>query len=300
MFDKALKDAEKSIKLCPVWPKGYFRKGRALLGQKKYAAAEKFFVEVLKLDNDCEDAISELRKAKLLQIMEKGFTKEVAEESLSRHGSVAEALASLLSSGVSRIQVRDDLDIFISDDEIENIDKTPPKPKPKPPTPHLTPSATQSPYYDIKRDPKNPEGHNSIWIGNVQPDVTEKKLTTMFGKYGELISVKAIPEKFCAFVNYKSKASPGKAMQALQGYELSGYNLVIRFPNLPGETAAPAAPTAVKKKPGVIGQEVKKMGPVNGNECYFWRTTGCVYGEVCRYKHIKEHKGIDKKGWQVT
>lgn len=34
LFFRALKDAEKSVALCPSWPKGYYRKGRALLGLK--------------------------------------------------------------------------------------------------------------------------------------------------------------------------------------------------------------------------------------------------------------------------
>jgi hypothetical protein len=42
---------------------------------------------------------------------------------------------------------------------------------------------------------------------------------------------------------------------------------------------------------------LKLTGPVNGNECYFWRTTGCLYADKCRYEHIKKNKGIDKKPW---
>ena len=34
-------------------------------------------------------------------------------------------------------------------------------------------------------------------------------------------------------------------------------------------------------------------GPVNGDECYFWRTSGCYFGDKCRYKHIPEHKAAD-------
>lgn len=36
------------------------------------------------------------------------------------------------------------------------------------------------------------------------------------------------------------------------------------------------------------------------DECYFWRTTGCIYGENCRNRHVKEHKGIDKKKWHIV
>jgi hypothetical protein len=42
---------------------------------------------------------------------------------------------------------------------------------------------------------------------------------------------------------------------------------------------------------------MKLSGPVNGNECYFWRTTGCLYADKCRYEHIKKNKGVDKKPW---
>lgn len=44
-------------------------------------------------------------------------------------------------------------------------------------------------------------------------------------------------------------------------------------------------------------EALKLSGPVNGNECYFWRTTGCLYADKCRYEHLKKSKGIDKKPW---
>ena len=35
-YDRALRDADKAISLAPEWPKGYFRKGRALAGLKVF------------------------------------------------------------------------------------------------------------------------------------------------------------------------------------------------------------------------------------------------------------------------
>ena len=43
----------------------------------------------------------------------------------------------------------------------------------------------------------------------------------------------------------------------------------------------------------------KLHGPVNGDECYFWRTTGCSYGPRCFYKHIPGHEGVDLKGYMA-
>lgn len=37
-------------------------------------------------------------------------------------------------------------------------------------------------YEFFSYSPRNPENHNSLWIGNVQPDVTEKKISTLFSK----------------------------------------------------------------------------------------------------------------------
>ncbi|XP_031672043.1 uncharacterized protein LOC116361870 [Oncorhynchus kisutch] len=39
----------------------------------------------------------------------------------------------------------------------------------------------------------------------------------------------------------------------------------------------------------------RRMAPINGNECFFWRTTGCFYGDKCRFKHKPDQKGRDRK-----
>ena len=94
----------------------------------------------------------------------------------------------------------------------------------------------------------------SLWIGNVDPKVTEKRLSDIFNEYdrssffllhlfefydfiriinlfkkhlslissfypfrfGEVTTVRCLPEKYCAFVNFKLKDDANKAMQKLQ------------------------------------------------------------------------------------
>lgn len=56
----------------------------------------------------------------------------------------------------------------------------------------------------------------SLWIGNVDPSVTEEVLIEMFSLYGQLANVRCLPDKYCAFVNFKTKEDAQKAMQALQ------------------------------------------------------------------------------------
>lgn len=51
-YIRALKDAEKSVALCPSWPKGYYRKGRALLGLKVsllFISFHKLAVNIVKI-----------------------------------------------------------------------------------------------------------------------------------------------------------------------------------------------------------------------------------------------------------
>ena len=56
----------------------------------------------------------------------------------------------------------------------------------------------------------------SLWIGNVDPNVSEEALTQMFAAFGSLSNVRCLPEKYCAFVNFKLRDDANKAMQNLQ------------------------------------------------------------------------------------
>ncbi|XP_070540536.1 uncharacterized protein [Ptychodera flava] len=296
-YDKALKDADRAISLAKEWPKGYFRKGRALAGLKLYAEAEGAFEQVLKLDRNCEDAMQELLRCRTHQLMEMGFSRAQSEVAIRQHGTVQAALESLLAGAVQE-NLSDE--IYISDEED-----------------HITKTIQAS-----KTDVKNPEGLTSIWIGNVLPKVTEKDIRDIFSKCGPLQSVRMLPDKFCVFVNFKRKDSASKAMETLQGYELEGQRLLIKFPDNPIVNGQPRVTVIKKNQPATstTGNSVavsssgnaklskyteaeskeKLSGPVNGDECYFWRTTGCAFGDKCHYKHLPESKGLDRKPWHKS
>ncbi|KAG1674077.1 Tetratricopeptide repeat protein 31 [Nymphon striatum] len=312
-FDKALRDAETAISLCTTWPKGYFRKGRALSGLKLYSEAEQAFEQVLKLDKNCDDAVQELLKVRTFQLTDMGFQRHQAESSIRQFGTVQSALDSLLAGVVAESSIPDET--YLSDGEEYNSDDEDfrlhiPKPQIS---------------ADDKMNPRNPEGLTSLWVGNVAPEVTEKMLVTMFTKFGTVTSVRLLSEKHCSFVNFKEKLSAGKAMESLQGKDCFGEKLLVRFPDNPivnGQTTTILKKTKpvqtkvqqqqqqqqqqiqlqqqmnLQQQSNIQQQQQKQSGPVNGDECYFWRTTGCIYGDKCRFKHIKEHKGIDKKPWQ--
>ncbi|KAM9476956.1 uncharacterized protein Hap1MRO34_009894 [Clarias gariepinus] len=134
----------------------------------------------------------------------------------------------------------------------------------------------------------------SLWVGNVTTELTEKHLWDLFKNHGEIESIRVLHERFCAFVNFKNASMAARAMEKLNGHLIGNTKLVVRYPDrrilkpFPVSTASQAA--------GTVG--ARRRGPVNGDECYFWRTTGCHFGDKCHYKHIPEQRGKDRKPWQ--
>ncbi|BFY97537.1 hypothetical protein BsWGS_00577 [Bradybaena similaris] len=290
--EKALRDAEKAISLDKDWPKGYFRKGRALAGLKMYPESEKAFLQVLKLDKNCDEAVSELFHVRTRQLMDMGFSSSQSEAALKKHGSVQAAMDSLLA-GVCDATFSN---LHISDDEENNFHL----PRSILVPPHISHAADTKMDLSVLYSPANPEGLTALWVGNVLPSVTEKRLTLLFSKYGQVTSVRPLPEKFCAFVNFKTKEAAGRAMHHLQGAEIDGQKLLIKFPDNPIANGAGNFTIRKNITNGATKQGIqpKQTGPVNGVECYFWRTTGCSFGSDCKYQHYPKSKGIDKKPWQ--
>ncbi|XP_041642315.1 hsp70-Hsp90 organizing protein 1-like [Cheilinus undulatus] len=140
----------------------------------------------------------------------------------------------------------------------------------------------------------------SLWVGNVTLEVTEKQLMDLFKTFGEIESIRVLHERFCAFVNFKNANVAAKALQKLQGAELGSCKLVMRYPDryvqrtLPPIQRTNAAET---QRSSVVAWS-RGCAPIDGDECFYWRTTGCFYGDKCRFKHIPEHQGRDRKQWQ--
>ncbi|XP_077527720.1 uncharacterized protein LOC144139147 [Haemaphysalis longicornis] len=67
-FSKALKDADMSVPLEPQSAKGYFRRGKALLGLQGYNEASEAFSTVLKLEPNNPDAKKELHKVHIYEL----------------------------------------------------------------------------------------------------------------------------------------------------------------------------------------------------------------------------------------
>ncbi|CAB1344395.1 unnamed protein product, partial [Coregonus sp. 'balchen'] len=144
----------------------------------------------------------------------------------------------------------------------------------------------------------------SLWVGNVTVDLTEKHIWDLFKTCGEIESIRVLHERFCAFVNFKNANMAALALERLQGVELESTRLVIRYPDhwmqrtppSPQRTNPRGLNTSSASQYASTGP--RRMAPINGDECFFWRTTGCLYGDKCHFKHKPDQRGRDRKPWQ--
>ncbi|XP_051802178.1 uncharacterized protein LOC110960438 isoform X1 [Acanthochromis polyacanthus] len=71
----------------------------------------------------------------------------------------------------------------------------------------------------------------SLWVGNITVEVAEKDLWDLFKMFGEIESIRVLHERFCAFINFKNANMAAKALEKLQGVELRGSKLLMRYPD---------------------------------------------------------------------
>ncbi|XP_068583346.1 stress-induced-phosphoprotein 1-like [Cebidichthys violaceus] len=254
-YSSALADARRSIQLAADWPKGYFRKGCALMGLKRFSEAEAAMERVLKLDQLCKEASSKLLSCRVLQLTELGFEEERSEALLEKFTTVQAVVTS--------------------------------------------PEAQT-----LKQDQSG--SCRSLWVGNITLEVTEKDVLDLFKMVGEIESVRVLHERFCAFVNFKNANMAAKALEKLQGVELGSCKLVMRYPERwTQRTASPIQRINTSLSSNAAGPQQssaatgsRRCAPINGDECFYWRTTGCFYGDKCRFKHVADQRGRDKKPWR--
>lgn len=110
LFEAALGDAIKAIHLEKQWPKGYYRKGRALAGLGRYSEAEEAFKKVLELDDgNGDEAKSEIIQVRQKAVMQLGYDEEVAIYAAKKYGSVREAIYSLIEQSCDEPSIVENL-----------------------------------------------------------------------------------------------------------------------------------------------------------------------------------------------
>jgi protein JSN1 len=68
-----------------------------------------------------------------------------------------------------------------------------------------------------------------LWIGNIGPTVTPEMLQQEFAQFGEVESVKVLPQKYCAFVAFKDEKNAVTAKDEMHGQIIGGQYIRVKF-----------------------------------------------------------------------
>lgn len=221
-YAEALRDAQLALSLQPGWPKGLFRQGKALMGLKRYAEAAKTFEALLRLNGSRYDAAIQLEKCRA-QLLLNGFSQyntlkwNVLTRGVQPQG--AQPTSQLLMSSTSQAEGR------------------------------LAPVTITSSKYRMLPPPAAPAPVRErfpVWVGNLTPQITQETLQYYFQPFGPIDSIRRLPRRFCAFVNYTSKEAAEAAFRALQGMEVEGSKFLLQLKHpvhaTPVPTKAPSSP----------------------------------------------------------
>ncbi|XP_061439750.1 tetratricopeptide repeat protein 31 isoform X1 [Rhineura floridana] len=228
-YPKALCDAQLALSLQPGWPKGLFRKGKALMGLKRYVEAARTFEELLQFDGFRGDAAIQLEKCRVQLLLENGFSHYppewniLAREAQRSVAGEQQGGRPLASSNSQTAAGR-----LVSATITNSLGKA------------LLASAAQIPVREWF----------AVWVGNLTPNITQEVLLRCFQPFGPIDSIRCLPRRFCAFVNYTRKEAAEAAYAALQGVEVEGSKLVLQLKHPVHATPPPAkVPSGIQQQP---------------------------------------------------
>ncbi|XP_035170354.1 tetratricopeptide repeat protein 31-like isoform X2 [Oxyura jamaicensis] len=220
-YEEALRDALMSLSLQPNWPKGFFRKGKALRGLKRYAEAVRTFEELLRLDGAHADAAAQLQACRaLLQSSAHTAGGPVLEE--------GEPPLPLPEEWVNGSCSDTDMSGFVTVVNSRSHSKSQAR-------------ATAAASSKQQQLPLNHPARDCypLWVGNVTSKITEKVLRDCFSRFGQIQSIRMLPGKRCAFINFKQKAAAEAAYEDMLDADLEGSRLVLQLKHPSHATPSP-------------------------------------------------------------
>ncbi|XP_071696470.1 polyadenylate-binding protein RBP45-like isoform X5 [Rutidosis leptorrhynchoides] len=88
----------------------------------------------------------------------------------------------------------------------------------------------KAPYHNAQGNQGESDPNNTtIFVGGLDPNVSDEALRQVFGQFGELIHVKIIVGKRCGFVQFANRACAEQAISMLNGSELGGQNVRLSW-----------------------------------------------------------------------
>ncbi|XP_048366160.1 tetratricopeptide repeat protein 31 [Sphaerodactylus townsendi] len=231
-YPEALHDARLALHLQPGWPKGLFRQGKALMGLKQYADAARTFEELLQVDGFRGDAATQLHRCHVQLVLRNNFAPCAAAAAPPGWSGLAQAAPPPLPGGRPLASC-----------------------SPQVGGPLASFSITNSKYpMEVTAAPTSVREWFAVWVGNLTPKITQDVLLRYFQPFGPIDSIRCLPQKFCAFVNYTSREAAEAAFVALQGADVAGRKLQLQLKHPvhatpPVSKASSSSQLPVKREP---------------------------------------------------
>ncbi|GMI74181.1 hypothetical protein HRI_001087400 [Hibiscus trionum] len=94
-------------------------------------------------------------------------------------------------------------------------------------------------YQNAQGNPgENDPNNTTIFVGGLDPSVSEDQLKQIFSQLGEVVHVKIPANKNCGFVQYANRASAEQALQVLNGTIFGGRNVRLSWGRSPSTKQA--------------------------------------------------------------
>lgn len=114
------------------------------------------------------------------------------------------------------------------------------------PATNKNPAATTQPkasYNPSGGQSENDPNNTTIFVGNLDPNVTDDHLRQVFTQYGELVHVKIPSGKRCGFVQFSDRSCAEEAIRVLNGTLLGGQNVRLSWGRTPSNKQTQQDPT---------------------------------------------------------
>ncbi|OXB54112.1 hypothetical protein ASZ78_002131 [Callipepla squamata] len=276
-YEEALRDAQMALGLQPNWPKGFFRKGKALWGLKvawheglrgsarprvpvgsgsaalcsqRYAEARDTFEQLLHLEGAHADAATQLEACRmLLQVSCAPLLRPtdalwaLTPLPCSRAASVIPAApgtsphwkpgrhrhpplcfsADECVSGSCSDEDTSGFVTVVNSSHSKSRGQSTGTASPKHALPPQHPARWGWGAVPFGRD------CYPLWVGNITFRITKEVLQNCFGCFGQIQSIRMLPERYCAFINFQQKAAAEAAYRAMLGADLEGVRLALQL-----------------------------------------------------------------------
>ncbi|KAJ9064766.1 hypothetical protein DSO57_1026954 [Entomophthora muscae] len=83
--------------------------------------------------------------------------------------------------------------------------------------------------YNLEYAAPPPPPSRSLWVGNLDASITPNELLALFSPYGPIESLRVLPEKECAFINFQVLDDAIRAKDDMQGGRMGNLNIRIGF-----------------------------------------------------------------------